>query len=343
MKLPEILPAADIEAEVEAAGGAVSQVLVEILRKTSLAGAVRGVSEFGQARQEQAAQLSKQEMTRQLQLLEVAAPLQARLLPLIQKWGCQLESAVGKHPLELPDCHYTLLRCNGSQTALVQLPPAVFATDGSKYPPHLPEFVLMIKAFRGLQTRFFAAGVEAAGFRFTAAFEDESRGADWKFIAWADITEMGNATLEYWSGFVLAKPGAGASGSQRSVTRPKVLDKAQLDIIVDALQRLITSSYASVEIGYRNLILDSEWPPEWKTARLQVLATTDAASLVMFMQAKGTFPAGHALPGHGVLGAFLARLLDRSMFGGDDANELARILVDRTLIPNADDYKHFIT
>jgi len=187
-----------------------------------------------------------------------------------------------------------------ADTLLAQLPPDVFATDETGYALHVSDFAKMLKAFRERQTRLFAQGIQGIAFAFRTALDDERKGADWQFIPWDDVIDLQKAKLEFWQAFAVAKP-ASALGSGKPPLQAKVLSNAQVNLIVGVLARHSTNDYPSPEAAFKTLVSGSNWPREWKNARLtgwKNSAEPDAHTLFDYMTAKDTFPAGQWRFGH---------------------------------------------
>jgi hypothetical protein len=295
----------------------------------------------GQARQERSTEQAKQQVTQLLLNLEVETKLHEQLLPYMAQWNCSLVTAQATHPYGKPDYTYTALRRDGSELALVQLPPEVFARGDKGSNPYVSDFANMLKAFRGKRTRLFARDVEGLRYAFSYALNDESKGADWRFIPWPDVVAVCDAGLEYWQAFAVEQP---ASTQPVSPAKPKPPTDAQIQIVVDVLANLATNDYPSSDAAFRDLVEISDWPKRWKDQRLtgwKNTAPQDARDFVKFMTAKATFPAGHELAGQSVLGAFLRKLLERGSLGGDDTDAIAHIVVGCALVPDADSFKKY--
>jgi hypothetical protein len=343
MKLDSIIVPASAKEPAPAPGHAGAKESLDAFLKNTV-GALDGLSAgIGQVREERTVEKAKEAIGRQLLALEIASALQKQLLPRLEKWNYRLAPKAASHPYGKPDYTYTALQGNGAELALAQLPPGVFRTDTDGDEPHVPDFVMMLKALPTGPTRLFAEDVQGITFAFRTAIEDERKGADWRFIPWADVVALREAKLEVWQTFGLAKPGP-APGGGTGVRQPKAASDAQLNLVVDVLARLAANDYPSPETAFKTLVESSGWPQEWKSARStgwKNAAEPDARALVDYMTAKSTFPAGHALAGQSVLGDFLRRLLASNKLGGRDADTLARIVVECALVPDADTYTKY--
>jgi hypothetical protein len=340
MKLDAIISAS--EKELASAPGHVgAKAVVDNFFRNTVAGALGGLSAgIEQGREERSVERRREELCRQILKLEVAKELQEQLLPRFEAWGYRLEKGDAEHPFGKPYYTYTALQQNGIELALVQLPPEVFATDDSGNEIHVGDFSMMLKAFREKTTRMFAQGVSGITYKFSTALDDESRGADWKFIPWPDVIKLREEKLEFWQAFKLPKP---SPVPNRAIAQPKTFSDTQFELIVKVLTRF-ANDYPTSDAAFRDLVTTSGWPQEWKDQRLSGwtnAAPSDARTFLTYMMDKNTFPAGHELAGRSVLGEFLRKLLARNILGGKDADALARIVVECALVADADQFSKY--
>lgn len=332
--LAAIIPASEKEITPSPA----ARVVVDLFKRPVAVARDGFNASIGQSRAERSAEQEKQRIAEGLQTLEIEKKLREELLLRLPGPGYQLVSDFAENPVDTGKHHYTALRRNGMQAALLQLPPEVFKTDNNDKELYIGDFTMMLKAFRGKKTRLFSEGIAGITDPFQQAIDDERRGGDCRFINWTDVKLLTQAKRAFWRVFSLQDP-ADRQNSRLS----KALSEAELGRIAQAIARFAQHNLP-VENAFLTLVLDSGWPKEWKDARSTGWtgnAQGDAQVFVQYMLWKGTFPAGHELVGRSVLGEFLRRFLERGALGGDDADSLARIVVEYALVPDPDTFRKY--
>ena len=340
MSLRNIIPASEIELPAPPARST-GATIVDLLAKNAVAGALGELnSGIERYRAEPSATLKKEEIVRNLLQLELTEDVRQKLLPQFVAPEFQLlgDRRV-QHPYGTPEHRYTALQSNGTEVALVQVPSGVFDTNDSGLELYVSDFAHMLKAFRGRPARLFSHGCQGLTYSFEVALDDENRDKNWRFIQWSNVAALGEGKLAVWQAFSLSRPSAAPSHAAAS----QKFDDSRVGCIVDVLARFARNEKPSVAAAFKNLVAASGWPKAWKDARTvwQDEPQSDARDFVEFAKAKGTFPAGHELAGRSVVGEFLRKFLASGVLGGDDADALARIVVDCALVPDADEFKKY--
>jgi hypothetical protein len=335
--LEAIIPAAEKQAAPSAEQAA--SIVVELFKRPVVA----VTNNIVQIRAERSADLAKQKIVDDLQKLRVERELEAMLSTRFGVPDYRLDSDSVDHPYGTMKYQYTALRRNGVEAALLQLPPSVFDIDDDYKELYIGDFTMMLKAFRKKKARMFSKGKEGITDPFIQAMTDESQGADWRFINWVDIILLTQAKREFWRVFSLPDP---ISVENHTGSQPKKIPIDRLNLVEEVLMRHAQSlaNQTPVSQTFGNWVTTSGWPDEWVKERStgwHNVAPTDAHDFVEYMRVKGTFPAGHSLAGRSVLGEFLRKVL--VTVGGDDGYILAQIVVEYTLVPDADAFKKYYT
>src|SRR5215510_4245040 len=320
MRLDELVSSSDVPKN------AAERVVQSV--RTTLDGAFSGVNASVDHLRTQSLP-TEEELATSLQRLEVAEQLQVALRPRFDVFNFRLEPNITPHPYG-GNYNYTVLRRNGTEVALVQIPSIVFYYDKKTPPPFAPHFGHLLKAFRGKLTRLFSEGVAGLIYNFEAALTDERKDQDWSLVPWPDIETFQEGTLDVWQVFKLAKPAD-------TVALPGVrsLDDAQIGIVITIVSRLAGDNPAGAEAQFKGWVQESNWPEAWKNARKAGWGpdcTLNARALVDYARNRGTFPATHTLAGQSVIGELLRMILESNLAGGDDADALAHIIVSCRLL-----------
>lgn len=260
----------------------------------------------------------------------VQPPLMETLAPHFMKEGLEVATATRIAYDACCEHQYTALRSAGHETALLQIPNTIF-----ELPNYLGSFVILLKAFRGLSTRFFSEGVQAPRKMFQKAYEDEKGRNDWEFINWLNIKDFQEGVVRFTilDVFELKLPKAG---------KVRKLSSADVQRIVGILATQATTAPPKVGVeGYfRNLVSRSGWPEKWRDAIISGWtgsAGTDARTFIDYVMGRELFPPGHEKHGDSVLGWVLWDLLRNQEISSPNAEWVASIILDCKLIQNQAD------
>jgi len=260
----------------------------------------------------------------------VQPSLMEALAPHFMKEGLEVATATKIAYDACCEHQYTALRSAGHETALLQLPNTIF-----ELPNYLGSFVILLKAFRGLSTRFFSEGVQAPRKMFQNAYDDEKGSNDWEFLNWLNIKDFQEGTVRFTilEVFELKLP---------KVVPLGVLGNADVQRIIGILTRLATSAPPNVGVAgyFRNLVSRSGWPEPWRDAVISGWtgsAGTDARTFIDYVKGKELFPVGHEKHGDSVLGWVLLDLLRNQEISSPNDKWVASIILNFKLIQNQAD------
>ena len=291
-----------------------------------------------QSQREEREETGSQNLKLQLAKLVIDEDLERRLQVSIEEFGIRLETSTATHPYG-GQAEYTAMRGTSVDIALVQLPKVLFRTERGEA-PYASNFVYTLQAFRDRTMRLFAEDTVGLINPFDSALEDQSRGADWRFIPWPNLDQFRAGRLEFWQALKMPRP----SLNQIADSRTSPIGASERRRIIEVIASVAVNDYPTSRDAFRSFVRDSNWPDAWKqniVSGWSNNAKTDAERFVDYMIDKGTYPSGHKLSGRSVLGESLRLFLTSAPLGGEQADRLARIIVEQRLVPDAEGIKSY--
>lgn len=337
----------------DAVKGATSTRALELVKST-LAGGLNGVTAGIvqiQAEEAQAAAAGPaNDSVDRLQRLELADPLQEILRPRLAAFGYTMQAASVEHDYGGEYTYSALRQGNGdSEIALAQIPTEVMDTDRSPASrAYIAEFTYMIKAFRGRRARLCCEGIGGLESSFDRAFRGERAGADWEFVNWWNIVHLSKGSLKPWQALLLGAPDGAAppvGGSALPPATHRPLEDGDVEDIITILVRHAISIGNDSSPLFRAWVEKSPWELAWKLETVSGWTTDalyNARRFVNFARGKGSFPRKHAFYGETVLGQFLATILKNNELGGEDAAQVARIVIACGLVRDTAPFAQYL-
>jgi hypothetical protein len=264
--------------------------------------------------------------------LEIERQLFDGLQPLLAKEGFRLERKNRSHRFTR-DYGYTAV-CDSEKecAALLQLPSDVLRSESDSV---IGQFLMVLKAFRGVPTRFL--GESELTFPFREALADEWKSdQDWYFIPRSDVenTIRGKILYRVLNVFKLMSPAARRNDAH-------LISQADLEPIIKTLAKLATNTPGGAAGYFENLVKNSEWPDDWKSERQggwSGNANAGASNIVTYALGK-TFPAGHLKAGQSVLGWLLFDVVTKTTAGGAEQTQFSRFILENDLLNNEESIK----
>src|SRR5712692_5877670 len=116
--------------------------------------------------------------------LEVERQLLKALNPLFEKEGLRLAGAQRSSRWNENYQYTAVYHDNQIHAALLQLPSDALTSDDESV---IGQFLMLLKAFKGVRVRWLAQNESALTFAYQEAVREEDKGEDWQFVVWRDI------------------------------------------------------------------------------------------------------------------------------------------------------------
>ncbi len=259
--------------------------------------------------------------------LEVERQLLKALNPLFEKEGLRLAGAQRSSRWNENYQYTAVYHDNQIHAALLQLPSDALTSDDESV---IGQFLMLLKAFKGVRVRWLAQNESALTFAYQEAVREEDKGEDWQFVVWRDIqnTIGGAQKFGVLKIFQVSAPPASGSGGAKTLT------KEQLQPVMDILAKLAPDTPGGPAGFFDGIVKKSRWPEPWKQQQggRSSNAIKEASDIVNYAVGQGTFPAGHDKAGQSVLGWLLCDFVNEDTAGGGAQSMLSRFIIDNGLL-----------